>query len=385
MRKICVFTGTRADYGLLADLMRLIRDGADTALQIIATNMHLSPEYGLTVREIEADGFTVDSRVEMLLSSDTPVGTVKSVGLAAIGYADALDRLRPDLIVILGDRYEMLPAAQAALIFGIPVAHLYGGDITEGAYDDAIRHAITKMSHLHFTATDEAARRVVQMGEDPARVFCVGSIGIDNILRVPAMTRAELEADLHFDLTDDYLLITFHPATMEALDAPAQTCALLDALDEAAPHSHLLFTLPNSDTAGRQVAAIVRDYAAARPERALAVASLGRRRYFSAVRHARAVVGNSSSGLTEVPAFGIPTLNIGRRQAGRTRGASVVDCDATPAAIAAGLRRVLTDHMRTVAATVPNPYYRPDTLATIYRTLATHPLDHLTTKHFHEM
>lgn len=385
MRKICVFTGTRADYGLLADLMRLIRDGADTALQIIATNMHLSPEYGLTVREIEADGFTVDSRVEMLLSSDTPVGTVKSVGLAAIGYADALDRLRPDLIVILGDRYEMLPAAQAALIFGIPVAHLYGGDITEGAYDDAIRHAITKMSHLHFTATDEAARRVVQMGEDPARVFCVGSIGIDNILRVPAMTRAEIEADLHFDLTDDYLLITFHPATMEALDAPAQTRALLDALDEAAPHSRLLFTLPNSDTAGRQVAAIVRDYAAARPDRALAVASLGRRRYFSAVRHARAVVGNSSSGLTEVPAFGIPTLNIGRRQAGRTRGASVIDCDATRDAIAAGLRQVLTDHMRTVAATARNPYHRPDTLATIYRTLATHPLDHLTAKHFHEL
>lgn len=385
MRKICVFTGTRADYGLLADLMRLIRDGADTALQIIATNMHLSPEYGLTVREIEADGFTVDSRVEMLLSSDTPVGTVKSVGLAAIGYADALDRLRPDLIVILGDRYEMLPAAQAALIFGIPVAHLYGGDITEGAYDDAIRHAITKMSHLHFTATDEAARRVVQMGEDPARVFCVGSIGIDNILRVPAMTRAELEADLHFDLTDDYLLITFHPATMEALDAPAQTRALLDALDEAAPHSRLLFTLPNSDTAGRQVAAIVRDYAAARPDRALAVASLGRRRYFSAVRHARAVVGNSSSGLTEVPAFGIPTLNIGRRQAGRTRGASVVDCDATRDAIAAGLRQVLTDHMRTVAATAPNPYHRPDTLDRIYNIISTHPFDHLTTKHFHEL
>lgn len=385
MRKICVFTGTRADYGLLADLMRLIRDGADTALQIIATNMHLSPEYGLTVREIEADGFTVDSRVEMLLSSDTPVGTVKSVGLASIGYADALDRLRPDLIVILGDRYEMLPAAQAALIFGIPVAHLYGGDITEGAYDDAIRHAITKMSHLHFTATDEAARRVVQMGEDPARVFCVGSIGIDNILRVPAMTRAELEADLHFDLTDDYLLITFHPATMEALDAPAQTRALLSALDEAAPHSRLLFTLPNSDTAGRQVAAIVRDYAAARPERALAVASLGRRRYFSAVRHARAVVGNSSSGLTEVPAFGIPTLNIGRRQAGRTRGGSVVDCDATRDAIAAGLRQVLTDHMRTLAATAPNPYHRPDTLDRIYNIISTHPLDHLTTKHFHDL
>ncbi len=274
MRKICVITGTRADYGLMADLMRLIRDGADTELQIIATNMHLSPEYGMTVREIEADGFRVDRRVEMLLSSDSPVGTAKSVGLAAIGYADALDSLRPDLIVILGDRYEMLPAAQTALIFGIPVAHLYGGDITEGAYDDAIRHAITKLSHLHFTATEESRRRVVQMGEDPGCVFHAGSLGVDNILRVPRMTLAELEADLGFALGEGYLLVTFHPATMEQSAAAAQTRALLDALD--ATGRRILFTMPNSDTGSRDVAALIRDYAAARPDRAMAAVSTSR-------------------------------------------------------------------------------------------------------------
>lgn len=383
MRKICVITGTRADYGLMADLMRLIRDGADTELQIIATNMHLSPEYGMTVREIEADGFRVDRRVEMLLSSDSPVGTAKSVGLAAIGYADALDSLRPDLIVILGDRYEMLPAAQTALIFGIPVAHLYGGDITEGAYDDAIRHAITKLSHLHFTATEESRRRVVQMGEDPGCVFHAGSLGVDNILRVPRMTLAELEADLGFALGEGYLLVTFHPATMEQSAAAAQTRALLDALD--ATGRRILFTMPNSDTGSRDVAALIRDYAAARPDRAVAVDSLGRRRYFSAVSHAAAVVGNSSSGLMEVPSLGVPTLNIGSRQAGRTRGTSVTDCDATAAGIAAGLARVLTPEARRIASTAPNPYHRPDTLDLIYRTIATHPLDGLTSKRFHTL
>jgi len=383
MRKICVITGTRADYGLLADLMRLIRDGADTELQVIATNMHLSPEYGLTVREIEADGFRVDRRVEMLLSSDTPVGTAKSAGLAAIGYADALDGLRPDLLVILGDRYEMLPAAQTALMFGIPVAHLYGGDITEGAYDDAIRHAITKLSHLHFTGTAEARRRVIQMGEDPARVFHVGSLGVDNVLRVPLMSLAELEADLGFSLGEGYLLVTFHPVTMEQDEAAAQTAAMLDALD--ATGRRLLFTMPNSDTGSRSVAGLVRGYVAAHPDRALAVTSLGRRRYFSAVSHAAAVVGNSSSGLMEVPSFGVPTLNIGRRQAGRVRGASVTDCEPTRESVAAGLAHVLGDEARRVAATAPNPYYRPDALGTIYRELATVPLAGLTDKHFFDL
>ena len=385
MRKICVFTGTRAEYGILSNLMRLIQNDRDLQLQIMATNMHLSPEFGLTYREIENDGFVIDKKVEMLLSSDTAVGTLKSMGLATIGFADALAELKPDLAVILGDRYEMLVAAQACLISQIPVAHLYGGEITEGAYDDAIRHAITKLSHLHFTSTEEHRRRVIQMGEQPGRVFNVGALGVDNILKEPIMPLHELEEYLSFKLGEKYLLVTFHPVTMEPGAAAEQCNALLNSLAALPDEYKVLFTLPNSDTDGRNIAKQIQDFAKSNPDRYLAVTSLGKYRYFSALKHTAAVVGNSSSGLVEAPMVHVPTLNIGNRQKGRCRGASVIDCEAAEAEIKAGLQRVLSPEMQKIAREAKNPYYQPNTLQSIFRILKSTHLKNLTTKKFHDI
>lgn len=259
-RKICIVTGTRAEYGILSHLVKSLLDDPRVELQIIATNMHLSPEFGLTYREIEADGFKIDKKVEMLLSSDTHVGTVKSMGLASIGFADAFAELSPDLIVILGDRFEMLAAASAAMIFGIPVAHLHGGEITEGAYDDSIRHAITKLSYLHLTSTEEYRKRVIQMGECPERVFWVGAPGVDNIMNEKLLSVESLGTYLNFDLGERYLVVTFHPVTKEPHEAVSQTEALLDCLIPYLDTHKVLFTLPNSDTGGRIVSSIIRDW-----------------------------------------------------------------------------------------------------------------------------
>lgn len=377
MKKICIVTGTRADYGILSGLMRLIDQDPAMKLQIVATNMHLSPEYGMTVEEIEKDGFRVDRRVEMLLSSDTPTGTVKSMGLASIGFADAFEQLAPDIIVILGDRYEMLAAASAALIFGIPVAHLHGGEITEGAYDDAIRHAITKLSYYHFTSTEEYRRRVIAMGEEPWRVFYAGSPAVDAISRFDPMPLADLEGSLGVKLDDDFLLVTFHPVTMQPGEGERQTRALLEALDETVMKDadytkiKVLFTMPNSDTDGRSVARIIREWCDRNAGRALAVTSLGRDRYYSALAHCAAVVGNSSSGLIEAPSFGVPTLDIGDRQKGRAAGNTVTHCEAGEKAIASGLRHVLSEDTRNQCRlSGVNPYHRPGTLEFIHRVLA---------------
>lgn len=377
MKKICIVTGTRADYGILSGLMRLIDQDPAMKLQIVATNMHLSPEYGMTVDEIEKDGFRVDRRVEMLLSSDTPTGTVKSMGLASIGFADAFEQLAPDIIVILGDRYEMLAAASAALIFGIPVAHLHGGEITEGAYDDAIRHAITKLSYYHFTSTEEYRRRVIAMGEEPWRVFYAGSPAVDAISRFAPMPLADLEGSLGVKLDDDFLLVTFHPVTMQPGEGERQTRALLHALDETVMKDanytkiKVLFTMPNSDTDGRSVARIIREWCDRNAGRALAVTSLGRDRYYSALAHCAAVVGNSSSGLIEAPSFGVPTLDIGDRQKGRAAGNTVTHCAAEERAITSGLRHVLSEDTRNQCRlSGVNPYHRPGTLELIHRVLA---------------
>jgi UDP-N-acetylglucosamine 2-epimerase (non-hydrolysing)/GDP/UDP-N,N'-diacetylbacillosamine 2-epimerase (hydrolysing) len=374
-RKICVVTGTRAEYGIMSSLMRRLSDDPRVQLQIIATNMHLSPEFGMTVREIEADGFTVDRKVEMLLSSDSAAGTVKSMGVELIGLADAYEQLQPDLLVILGDRYEMLAAASAATIFGIPVAHLYGGEITEGAYDDSIRHAITKLSYLHFTSTEEYRQNVIQMGEAPERVMWVGALGADNISRDQTMTLSELEQSLDFELGDDFLLVTFHPVTKEPGSAERQSQALLQALSTVVDRHRVLITLPNSDTDGRVIARQIREWVAQNADRAIAVTSLGRRRYYAALQHCAAVVGNSSSGLCEAPSFGKPTLNIGNRQKGRTRGNTVTDCAATLADIEAGLQRVLSAEVRNDARLHGvNPYAKADTLPAIAEALISTPL-----------
>lgn len=385
-RKICIVTGTRAEYGILSRLMKSLDQDSSVELQIIATNMHLSPEFGLTVREIEEDGLRVNRRVEMLLSSDTAVGTVKSMGLASIGLADAYAELDPDLIVILGDRYEMLAAASAALIFGIPVAHLHGGEITEGAYDDTIRHAITKLSFLHFTSTEEYRDNVIQMGESPDRVFWVGALGADNIGSGEIMSLTELEESLGFNLGNGFLLVTFHPVTKEPGQAESQTKSLLDSLEEMMDRYKVLFTLPNSDTDGRIIGRMVRNWVKSHPYKAVAVTSLGRRRYYSALKYCKAVIGNSSSGLCEAPSFRKPTLNIGIRQQGRCQGNTIVNCDPTKESISEGLRKVLSGNfIKYVSHNGVNPYVKTDTLSSIKTVLKEYSLPRHAVKHFYKI
>ena len=360
--KICFITGSRAEYGIMAPIMRLIAASGEADLQVMATNMHLSPDYGLTYREIEADGLTVDAKVEMLLSSDTPTGTVKSMGVELIGMADALERLAPDVAVVLGDRYEMLAAASSALIFGIPIVHLHGGETTLGAYDNAIRHAITQLASLHLTSTEEYRDRVVSMGKDPSAVHCIGSPAADTIAFFEPMPVAELSAAIGFDLGERYLVATYHPVTLEPGEAGTQTRDFLDALATLPQDVNVLFTLPNSDTGARAVRAMIEEWAAARPERVKAVDSLGARRYLSAVAGSKGVIGNSSSGLIEAPSFGVPTLNVGNRQAGRARGRSVIDVEATREGVERGLRMLLSDAAQAMAKRSPNPYYVPGTV-----------------------
>lgn len=385
-RKICVVTGTRAEYGIMSRLMMALKNDERIELQIIATNMHLSPEFGMTVNEIEGDGFVVDRKVEMLLSSDTPVGTVKSMGLASIGFADAYSELNPDMIVILGDRYEMLVAASAALIFGIPVAHLHGGEITEGAYDDSIRHAITKLSYLHFTSTEEYRNNVIQMGESPDRVFWVGALGAENIQNSSILSLEELEKSLDFKLGEEFMLITFHPVTKEPGQAEHQIKELLDALDQIPAHYKILVTLPNSDNDGRVITRKINEWALDNPNRVKVVTSLGRMRYYSALEHCKAVIGNSSSGICEAPSFRKPTLNIGIRQQGRAQGNTIVNCSTDYDSICKGLQKVLSpEFCDFVKLNGNNPYVKPDTLNSIMKELATHSLPHPTVKHFYKI
>ena len=384
MRKICVVTGSRAEYGLLSGLMRAIQEDKELQLQVIATNMHLSPEFGLTYREIEKDGFLIDKKVQMLLSSDTPNATAKSVGLATIGFADAYEDLRPDLLVVLGDRFEILAAVSAALFYKIPVAHLHGGEITEGAYDDCIRHAITKMSHLHFTSTEAYRQRVIQLGEQPDRVFYVGAIGVENIKRVPLKSQEELEESVGFELGEKSLLVTYHPVTLDNHTAESQCRNLLEALD-AFPDYKVIFTLPNSDTDGRIIIRLINEYVSLRPERCMAVPSLGLRRYLSALRYVNAVVGNSSSGIIEVPSFGIPTLDIGDRQKGRMAAESVWHCGTRKEEIKEGLKEVLSDAFRRKAKVCINPYEKTDTVKNIFKVISSYPLDRLRQKKFYDI
>lgn len=353
-RKICIITGTRAEYGLLRWVMQGIKDDAELTLQIIATGMHLSPEFGLTYREIEKDGFQIDSKVEMLTSSDTPVGIAKSMGLGLIGFADALDDLKPDLIVVLGDRFEIFAAISAALVARIPVAHLHGGETTEGAFDEALRHSITKMSHLHFVAAKEYRQRVIQLGEEPDIVFLVGGLGIDNIKRLQLFDRAELEASLDFKLGLKNLLITFHPVTLETATAVDQMTELLAALGTL-PDTHLIFTLPNADTDGRALIQMVHQFVAQHPN-ARAFTSLGQLRYLSCIAHVDGVVGNSSSGLAEVPSFKKGTVNIGDRQRGRLQASSVINCQPTQQSIGAAVQRLYSPAFQAGLNEVRNPY-----------------------------
>jgi UDP-hydrolysing UDP-N-acetyl-D-glucosamine 2-epimerase len=382
MRKICVITGSRAEYGLLSGLMAAIKKDPTLLLQVIATNMHLSPEFGLTYKEIENDGFTIDKKVEMLLSSDTSNGTTKSVGLATIGFADAYEDLKPDLIVVLGDRYEILAAVTAALFYKIPVAHLHGGEISEGAYDDSIRHAITKLSHLHFTSTESYRNRVIQLGENPDRVFYVGAIGVENIKNTPLLNKRELEENLQFELGEKSFLVTYHPVTLENSTAKQQCESLLSALSEYNDY-RIVFTYPNSDTDGRIIIQLIEEYVSKNKDRCMAINSLGRIRYYSALQYVSAVIGNSSSGIIEVPSFGIPTLNIGDRQKGRIASNSVVHCGTAIEDIKSGLLEVTSQNIRSIASKKLNPYHLEGTTNRIVEILKEYPLKQIIQKKFY--
>lgn len=354
MRKVCVVTGSRADYGLLRWVIEGIQNSSRLELQLVATGMHLSPEFGLTWREIEADGFHIDRKVETLISSDTPVAIAKSMGLGMIGFADVYSELQPDLVLVLGDRYEIFAAAAAAMTACIPIAHVHGGESTEGAIDEAIRHSITKMSHLHFVATEEYRQRVLQLGEEPDRVFLVGGLGIDSTLRLPRLSKADLEESLSIKFAERNLLVTFHPATLEPGMAGRQMNELLAALAQL-EDTNLIFTMPNADAEGRMLMGMVENFVERRPN-ASAFTSLGQLRYLSCISQVDGVVGNSSSGLTEVPSFKKGTINIGDRQKGRARATSVIDCEPERGAIWDAICRLYSSDFQVGLAGTRNPY-----------------------------
>jgi len=383
MRKICVITGTRAEYGLLYYLMSAIEADPELELQIIVTGMHLSPEFGLTYKEIEKD-FTITKKIEMLLSSDTPVGISKSMGLAQISFAESFEELKPDLVVVLGDRYEIFSATSAAMIARIPIAHLHGGETTEGAFDESIRHSITKMAHLHFTAAQTYRDRVIQLGEHPDRVFNVGGMGIDAIKRIALLEKSELEKSINFTFGTKNLLVTFHPVTLENHTATEQFQALLNALDTL-EDTHIIFTKANSDTDGRIINTMIDAYVSKNTHKAIAFASMGQLRYLSALQFVDAVVGNSSSGLLEAPSFHIGTINIGDRQRGRLKALSVIDCAPSLEAICASLTKLYTPEFQHQLVTFISPYGDGGAVEKIIHILKYTPLADLLKKSFYDI
>lgn len=384
MRKICIVTGSRAEYGLLYWLMKEIQADPALQLQVIATGMHLSPEFGLTYQAIEADGIAIDAKVEMLLSSDTAVGIAKSMGLGMIGFADALDRLRPNILVVLGDRFEILAASQAALVANIPIAHISGGEITEGAIDDSIRHAISKLSNFHFVAAESYRKRVIQMGESPERVVNCGDPGLDNFERLKLLSKKELEESLGFRLSAPTFLVTYHPATLGHIAPEKGMEELIKALDRF-PQAKVILTKPNADVGGRILSRMVDAYAAANPERVLAVTSLGQLRYLSAMQHCDAIVGNSSSGIVEAPAIKKPTVNIGNRQKGRLMAESIINCREDADEIAQAIALALSDEFKRKLAKTESLYGNCDASAQIKRYLKEVSLDSSSAKHFYDL
>ena len=382
MRKICVATGSRAEYGILRGLMKAIKNDPDLTLQVIATNQHLSKLQGETYKEIERDGFTIDYKVYMA-DDDAPDNantTSKSISRGVSGFADAFDALKPDLLLILGDRYEMLAVASTALIYKIPIAHLHGGEITEGAFDDAIRHAITKMSHLHFTSTEAYRKRVIQLGEQPDRVFNVGALGVENVLKNDFMSKDEIEQTLGFRMTDNCFFCTYHPVTLSNISSETQVLNLLQALDSYQDY-HIIFTYSNSDTNSQIIIRRIQEYVDRDKDRCMFIPSLGQRCYFSALKYVKAVLGNSSSGIIEVPSFGIPTLDIGDRQKGRIAADSVIHCGYSTEEIKEGLAKVTAYKEKAI----DNPYYKEGTCDAILKVIKTYPLDNIIQKHFYDI
>jgi GDP/UDP-N,N'-diacetylbacillosamine 2-epimerase (hydrolysing) len=353
-KKICVITGTRADYGLLRLVMEGILDSNLLDLQLISTGMHHSQEFGLTYKEIEKDGFTIDSKVEMLLSGDTPSAISKSMGLAMISFAESFDKLSPDILLVLGDRFEIMAGVTAAMIYRIPIAHIHGGESTLGATDEAIRHSITKMAWWHFVAADEYQKRVTQMGEDPKRVFNTGGLGVDAIKKCQLLTKEDLLETFGIRFGKKNLLITFHPVTLEKDSSEKHFKALLNVLYEL-NDTYQIFTLPNADTDSRVIINMINDYVNNK-KNSIAFASMGQKKYLSTLKFVDGVVGNSSSGLTEAPSFKIGTINIGDRQTGRLKSKSVIDCAPTEGAIKKAVNTLYSKEFQKSLSLVKNPY-----------------------------
>ena len=380
-RKICVVTGTRAEYGLLYWLMKEINIDNAFALQVVVTGMHLSEEFGNTYQQIEKDGFNIDKKVDITLTSDTEVAISKSMGLGVIGFADVFKKLQPDLIVVLGDRFEIFSAVSAAMIAKIPVAHLHGGEATEGLIDEPIRHSITKMSHLHFAATDEYRNRIIQLGEQPDRVFNVGGLGIDNIIKLKLLSKADFEKAINFELGDKNILITFHPVTLEKSTSGIQFQALLDSISELR-NTKIIFTKANSDTDGRVINSMIDDYVA-KHDNTISFKSMGQLNYLSALQFMDAVVGNSSSGLIEAPSFKIGTIDIGDRQKGRIKANSIIACSPNKESIDSALVKLYSREFQDIVNNVDNPYGDGGASKEIVRIIKDTSLDNIVKKSFY--
>lgn len=382
-RKICVVTSSRADYGLLRWVMQGIKDDPKLSLQVIATGMHLSPTFGLTYRVIEEDGFRVDSKVEILGFSDSPVAIAESMALALAGTARAFSELKPDLVVVLGDRFEIFAATAAALVSKIPVAHLHGGETTAGAFDEAFRHSITKMSHLHFVATDEYRSRVIQLGENPKNVYLVGGLGIDSIKNLPLLSREELEGQLGIEFGAKSLLITFHPVTLDVESPENQMKELLAALSQL-NDTTLIFTMPNADTGGHVLIKMIEDFVG-QNENAKVFTSLGQLKYLSCISYVDGVVGNSSSGITEVPTFKKGTINVGDRQLGRTQAASVINCEPIEKDIERAIKTLYSLEFKSNLAATISPYGEGGASARVVKALKEAALEGIIKKTFHDL
>lgn len=358
-KKICILTATRAEYDLLRPVIIELNHMSDLDVRVVVTGAHLSPEFGLTYKEIEKDGISIDHKIEILLSSDTPSSISKSMGLALIGFADYFDRIKPDLLLVLGDRYETLAVCCAAMNQRIPIAHLYGGETTEGAIDECIRHSITKMSLLHFTSTEQYRKRIIQLGEHPDRVFNVGSIGVENVKSTALYDRSEISELLGIENDSRFVIVTFHPVTLENASSEYQIKELFNAFDL---HKNLtfVFTKGNADAGGRVINQLIDEYVAVN-KNCRVFTSLGLKLYLSAVKNSICVIGNSSSGIVEVPSFGIPTINIGDRQKGRIQADSIINCKPSCASIDDAINLALNPGFRDKACKSVNPYAKPDT------------------------
>ncbi len=383
MRKVAVFTGTRAEYGLLYWVLKGIAESKDLELQLYVGGMHLSQEFGYTVKQIQADGFKITERMEFLLSSDTPVGISKSLALALISAAEVLERNKPDIIVLLGDRFEALAVAQAAMLACIPIAHIHGGETTEGLIDEAVRHSITKMSHLHFAATETYRRRIIQLGENPERVFNVGAPGIDSIVALNFLSIEELSDSLNFKITQKFFVVTYHPVTLSADGAPDALKNLIETLS-LFPEYKCIVSYPNADTNGRKLIVLLEAYQRANPERVILVQSLGQLRYLSLLKHCSAVIGNSSSGLIEAPTFQVPTINIGNRQAGRISGGTVINCAEDSSSIFNAINVALSLDFKLKCKTLTNPYGVGGSSDQIVKKISSYNLDNIVQKIFYD-